>query len=176
VSDGYRLRIVRTAGFEEEPGEELLSINLPGSFSPAAEDLYRSIAQQFLVDSKIYPWKVHDERNLVSIGASAEMRDVVIFLAGGAALTVTAELVKKIVDALQHLAERAVGRDDVGDVDALAIAILHHDTRASYGSLGEFARAANGNRLFRFADGSEVEVDKHGTIVRSTIDHSSKPV
>jgi hypothetical protein len=169
MSDFYRLRIVATQGFDEShERDELLSIRLPGAgLAEDLENTYRWTAIRMLADHNIYAWQVRDQRVLTNVGASAELHEVVIFLAGAGAAAFTAELAKRLVAALEGLSKKVLGNEpEISDGDALAMATLSHREAGEYTHLVEFKRNEAGNRVFRFADGVEIEVDKYGTVVR----------
>jgi hypothetical protein len=119
-----------------------------------------------LADHEIYAWRVRDERVLTSTGPSAEFHEVVVFLAGAGAAAFTAEFGKRLANFLQDLAKKMVGRyPEIGDGDALALATMRHREQAEFALLVEMTRNDIGHRVFRFADGVTIELDRHGNVV-----------
>src|SRR5687767_391246 len=92
VSDRYRLRITNAAGDDPQHGDELLSLDL---YPSGMEDIYRDATLMFLAKEGIYSRRVEDKRVHTNIGASAEVHDVLIFLAGAGSAAFTGEIAKR---------------------------------------------------------------------------------
>lgn len=168
MSDFYTLRIVQTGGYDESQHEELLSLRMDGHGLSDIEDVYTQAVMTFLAANGIYAWRVEDKKTLVSIGASAEMHDVVVFLAGAGAAAFTGELGRRLAQAVQDVAKKMLGQDsEISDTAALARAIFHHRECREYARLIEMRRNAEGHRTFHFADGVEIEIDRYGNVLRA---------
>lgn len=168
--DECTLKIVRTVDtFDHEHYEELASINL---FAESGDDnLMKDTAIRLLAEHNIYAWRVEDKRVLINVGASAELQDIIIFLAGAGSATFISEIVKRVVAALEAVSKNILdGKHELSDGEALTQATLWRQQVKEQGALVEMRRTEAGNRAFRFSDGSEIEVDKYGQVVREQYD------
>ena len=96
MSDEVTIKVLKTPGWEERHAEELMTVSLQGVGYSDAESAYKQAALTFLGEQEIYPWRVLDKTVYVNIGASAEFRDVLIFLSGAGAAAFTGEIAKLV--------------------------------------------------------------------------------
>jgi hypothetical protein len=167
MSDRVQITVLKTPGFEEDSADEIWRIALDGA-DGGVEELYRATTLELMAREGIYAWRVHDHRVLTSIGASAEVRDILIFLTGAAAGQFTGEVVKRLTAALEAIARRLWGDNEISDQTAFNLAVLRHREACEYAKLLGMARNERGNRTFLFADGTSIELDARGAVVKVT--------
>ncbi len=168
MPDSSTFKVVKTKDtFEHETYEELLSLDLSG---PDYDDnLYKHTALKLLAEHNIYAWRVEDRKTLINTGASAEFQQVIIFLAGAGAMAFTGEVVKRLAALLESVARKAFSAEsEMDDLAALSTATLYRRSVDEHAQLVEMKRTETGNRVFRFVDGAEIELDKHGILVRQS--------
>jgi hypothetical protein len=163
VADRYQLRITNAAGDDPAHGKELLRLDL---YPCGMEDIYKDATLMQLAKEGIFARRVEDKRVLTNIGASAEVHDVLIFLAGAGSAAFTGEIAKRLASMLTELGRKLAGYDpEIGDSEALSVATLRHREINEYSQLIGMARNEVGNRVFRFADSVTIEIDRYGNAV-----------